>query len=91
MLNISFPSNLTANSFMIALPTPRGGGTCQNFDKGDHPIFLRNLAKSYFSGLANFLAIFLGFAKFPLFLGLTNVQLFFWVFQFLYHTLESFE
>ena len=28
-----------------------------------------NLAKSYFSGLANFLAIFLGFAKFPLFFG----------------------
>ena len=31
-----------------------------------------NLAKSYFSGLTNFLAIFLGFAKFPLF---------FWVWQ----------
>ena len=31
-----------------------------------------NLAKSYFSGLANFLAIFLDFAKFPLF---------FWVWQ----------
>ena len=29
--------------------------------------WVRNLAKSYFSGLANFLTIFLGFAKFPLF------------------------
>ena len=50
--------------------SPRGG-TCQNFDKDARPIFwVSNLAKFYFSGLANFLAIFLGFAKF---------QLFFWV------------
>ena len=48
---------------------PRGGGvggglgTCQNF------------VKSYFSRLAIFLSIFLGFAKCPL--GLTNFQLFF--------------
>ena len=53
--------------------------------------FVFDLAKSYFSGLANFLAIFLGFTKFSLFLGLKNFQLFLWVFQFLYHTLESFE
>ena len=32
-------------------------------------VWVCNLAKSYFSGLANFLAIFLGFAKFPLFFG----------------------
>ena len=51
-----------------------------------------NLAKSYFSELANFLAIFLGFAKFPLFFWVWQISsYFFWVFQFLYHTLESFE
>ena len=49
------------------------GGTCQNFDRDARPIFwVWNLAKSYFSELANFLAIFPGFAKFPLF---------FWVWQ----------
>ena len=54
-------------------------GTCQNFDRDARPIFwVSNLAKSYFSGLVNFLAILLGFAKFLLFLGLTNFQLFFW-------------
>ena len=51
-----------------------------------------NLAKSCFSGFANFLAIFLGSAKFPLFFGVWQISsYFFWVFQFLYHTLESFE
>ena len=34
---------------------------------------------------------FSGFRKIStIFLGLTNFQLLFWVFQFLYHTLESF-
>ena len=50
-----------------------------------------NLAKSYFSGLANFLAISLGFAKFlRYFLGSDKFPAIFWVFQFLCHTLESF-
>ena len=45
-----------------------GGGTCQNFDRDARPIFwVWNFAKSYFSGLANFLAIFLGFANFRYF------------------------
>ena len=59
---------------------PRGGGTCQNFDREARPIFLGlkfgqilffwvGKFFSYFSGLANFLAMFLGFAKFPLFFG----------------------
>ena len=39
-----------------------------------------NLAKSYFCGLANFLAIFLSFAKFPLF---------FWVWQISSNFFES--
>ena len=33
-----------------------------------------NFAKSYFSGLAIFLAIFLGFAKFPLFFGVWQIS-----------------
>ena len=54
------------------------GGRCQTFDRDARPIFwVWNLAKSYLSGLSNFLAIFLGFAKFRYFLGLTNFQLFF--------------
>ena len=62
-----------------------GGGTCQNFDRDARPIFwVSNLAKSYFSGLANFFSYFSGFCKISaIFLGLTNFQLFFWVFQFL--------
>ena len=57
-------------------------GTCQNFDRDARPIFwVQNLAKSYFSGLVNFLAIFLGFAKFPLFFGSSNFCI----------TFESFE
>ena len=68
------------------------GGTCQNVDKDARPIFLGlKFGQILFFWVGNFLVIFLGFAKFPLFLGLTNFQLFFWVFQFLYHTLESFE
>ena len=50
-----------------------------------------NLAKSYFSRLANFLAIFLGFTKFPLYFGSDKFPAIFWVFQFLYYTLESFK
>ena len=46
---------------------PRGG-TCQNFDRDARPIFLGlKFGQILFFGLANFLAIFLGFAKFPLF------------------------
>ena len=64
--------------------TTRGGGTRKNFDRDARPIFLGlKLGKffSYFSGVFKISAIFL---------GLTNFQLLFWVFQFLCHTLESF-
>ena len=51
-----------------------------------------NLAKTYFSGLANFFSYFSGSRNISaIFLGLTNFQLFFWVLLFLYYTLESFE
>ena len=51
-----------------------------------------NLAKSYFSGLANFLAIFLGFAKFPLFFWVWQISsYFFGSSNFCNHALESFE
>ena len=67
------------------------GNGIQNLAKNALPIsfYFWNLAKSYYSVLANFVAMFLGFASFPLLF--TNFQLFFWVFQFLSHTLESFE
>ena len=59
------------------METPKGG-TCQNFDRDARPYFLGlKFGQILFFGLANFLAIFLGFVKFPLFLGLTNFQLLF--------------
>ena len=62
----------------------------------------RQGCSSYFLGLkfdqilffwvGKFFSYFSGFCKrFAIFLGLTNFQLFFLVFQFLYDTLESFE
>ena len=74
-------------------PAPEGG-TCQNFDRDARPIFLglKFGQIQFFCVGKFFLLFFLGYTKFPLIvLGLTNFQLFFWVFQFLYHTLESFE
>ena len=71
-----------------------GGGTCQNFDRDARPIFLdlKFGPIPIFLRWQIFQLFFLGFAKLPLFvLVLKNFQLFFWVFQFLYHTLESFE
>ena len=52
-------------------PAPRGGEAHVKILTGLLVLFFGvwNLAKSYFSGLPNFLAIFLGFAKFPLFFG----------------------
>ena len=65
---------------------PGGGG--QNLDRDARPIFwASNLAKSYFSGLANSLVIFLGFTKFPLLFGSDKFPAIFWVFQLLNHTL----
>ena len=52
------------------------------FEIWPNPIFLGWQFFSYFSGFGKISAIFL---------GMTNFQLFVWVFQFLYHTLESFE
>ena len=73
-------------------PVP-GGGHMSKFIQGCSSYFwVWNLAKSYFAGLVNSFSYFSGFHKISAtFLGLTNFQLFFWVFQFLYHTIESFE
>lgn len=56
----------------------------RNLDNDSCSIFqVGNLSKFYFFVLASFFSFFVGFAKFPLFLGgLTNFQLYFWVFQF---------
>ena len=66
----------------VCVSYPGGGGgkgTCQNFDRDAGPIFwVSNLAKSYFSGFANFLAICLGFAIFPLFFGSDKFPAIFW-------------
>ena len=72
---------------------PGGGGTCQNFDRDARPIFLGlKFDQILFFWVGNFFSYFSGFHKIsPTFLALTNFQLFLWVFQFLYHTLESFE
>ena len=72
---------------------PRGGGTCQNFDRDASPIFLGlKFGQILFFWVGKFFSYFSGFRKISaIFLGLTNFQLFFWVFQFLYHTLESFK
>ena len=82
---------LTAN--LKFLNRSGGGGAHVKILTGMLVLFfwVWNLAKSYFSGLANFLAILQGFAKFPLFLGSDKFPAIFWVFQVLYHTLKSFE
>ena len=69
------------------------GGTCQNFDRDARPIFLGlKFGQILFFWVGKFFSYFSGFCKISaIFWGLTNFQLFFWVFQFLYHTLESFE
>ena len=69
-----------------------GGGTCQNFDRDARPIFLGlKFGQILFFRVGKFFSYFSGFCKISaIFLGLTNFQLFFWVFQFLCHTLESF-
>ena len=68
------------------------GGTCQNFDKDAHPTFLGlKFGQILFFCIDKFFSYFSGFCKISaIFLGLTNFQLFFWVFQFLCHTLQSF-
>ena len=70
-----------------------GGGTCQNFDRDARPIFLGlKFGQILFFWVGNFFSYFSGFRRISsIFLGLANFQLFFWVFQFLYHTLESFK
>ena len=73
--------------------TQGGGGTCQNFDRDARPIFLGlKFGQILFFWVGKFFSYFSGFCKISaIFLDLTNFQPFFWVFQFLYHTLESFE
>ena len=69
------------------------GGTCQNLDRDARSIFLGlRFGQILFFWVGKFFSYFSGFRKIStIFLDLTNFQLFFWVFQFLYHTLESFE
>ena len=71
---------------------PRGG-TCQNFDRDARPIFLGlKFGQILFFWVGKFFSYFSGFRKISaIFLGLTNFQLYFWVFQFLYRTFESFK
>ena len=68
--------NLCINTFSILYTTSNekfslaggGGGTCQNFDRDACPIFLGlKFGQILFFWVGKFLAIFLGFAKFPLF------------------------
>ena len=68
------------------------GGTCQNFDRDARPTFLGlKFGQILFFWVGKFFSYFSGFCKISaILLGLTNFQLFFWVFQFLCHTLESF-
>ena len=64
--------------------TRGGGGHMSKFIQGCSSYFwVWNLVKSYFSGLVNSFNDFSGFHKISAtFLGLTNFQLFFWVFHF---------
>ena len=56
-----------------------GGGTCQNFDRDAHPIFLGlKFGQILFFWVGKFFSYISGFRKiFTIFLGLTNFQLFF--------------
>ena len=70
----------------------QGGGTCQNFDRDARPIFVGlKFGQILFFWVGKFFSYFSGFCKISaIFLGLTNFQLFFGVFQFLCHRLKSF-
>ena len=80
---------LPANVDTIIVPGEGGGAHVKiltgmlvlffGFEIWPNPIFRGGKFYSYFSGFRKISAIFL---------GLTNFQLFFGVFQFLYHTLE---
>ena len=76
--------------YLVTLATQ--GGTCQNFDRDARPICLGlKFGQILFFWVGKLFSYFSGFCKISaIFLGLTNFQLFFWVFQFLCHTLESF-
>ena len=64
----SLSSDLCPKSFVFLHKLKPQGGTCQNFDRDARPIFLGlKFGQILFFGLANFLPIFLGFAKFPLY------------------------
>ena len=73
-------------------PTPQGG-TCQNFDRDARPIFLGlKFGQILFFWIGKFFGYFSGFRKISaIFWGSDKFPAFFWVFQFLYHTLESFK
>ena len=62
------------------------------FDRDARHIFWGlKFGQILFFWVGKFCSYFSGFCKISaIFLGLTNLQLFLWVFQFLYHTLESF-
>ena len=64
-----------------------------NFDRDARPIFLGlKFGRILFFWVGKCFSYFSGFHKISaIFSGLTNFQLFFCVFQFLYHTLECFK
>ena len=82
--------------------TPLAGICTENPQGGAHVKILTGMLALFFLGLkfgqilffwvGKFFSYFSGFCKISaIFLGLTNFQLLFWVCQFLYHTLETFE
>ena len=79
--------------FLIITNQTRGGGTCQNFDRDARPIFLcLKSGQILFFWVGKFFSYFSGFRKnFRHFFGSDKFPATFWVFQFLYHTLESFK
>ena len=55
-----------------------GGGKCQNFDRDARPIFWGlKFGQILFFWVGNFLAIFLGFARFPLFFWVLQISSYF--------------
>ena len=76
----------------LALCVPQGG-TCKNFDRDARLIFLGlKFGQILFFWVGKFFSYFSGFRKISaIFFGSDKIPAIFWVLQFLYHTIESFE
>ena len=85
-------NGLISNLVPIMVRMPRGAHV-KIFDRDARPIFLGlKSGQILFFWVGKFFSYFSGLCKVSaIFWGLTNFQLLFWAFQFLYHTLESFE